>query len=105
MSWTLPGRADRSPTVLLAELPPGQLDSHPHDHHVSSGAIPSQQGAFRAQGIRPQPLVYPDSDTSNHIVRSRRADNHYYVDALTFCSTTTAVGTRPSASSVAASSR
>ena len=77
MAWTLPGKAGRSPTVLLAELPPGQLDSHPHDHHASSGAIPSQHDALRAQSIRPQPLVYPDSDTSNHNARSRRADNHY----------------------------
>ena len=69
------------------------------------GAIPSQHDALRAQGIRPHPLVYPDSDTSNHSARSRRADNHYYVDALTFCSTMTAVGTRPSASSVASLSR
>ena len=37
-----------------------------------------QHGASRAQGIRSEPLVYPDSDTSNHSARSRRrrADNH-----------------------------
>ena len=36
-----------------------------------------QHDALRAQDIRSKPLVYPDSDTSNHSVRSRRADNNY----------------------------
>ena len=88
--------------VLLSKLACFARDPA-RDPHAVRRDFP-QHGALRAQDIRSKPLVYPDSDTSNHSVRSRRADNNYYVDALTFCSTTTAVGTRPSASSVAASS-
>jgi hypothetical protein len=52
---TLTGRADRSPTVLLAELPPGQLDSHPHDHHASPARFPLSRAllGLRASGLSP----------------------------------------------------
>ena len=102
MARTLTGRADRSPTVLYSRWP---RSFHKGDPHFSGRAarVPSD-AALRTRGIQIRTRTIAPRGPGV-LIGKTRPDEDYYVDALTFCSTTTAVGTRPSASSVAPSSR
>ena len=105
MAWALPGKAGRSPTVLLAELPPGQLCDPARIGRRDFPQTRLSGPAASICGHVPSRREVPACYYERRGPRPPPADEDYYVDALTFCSTTTAVGTRPSASSVAPSSR